>query len=291
MEYKVTEKDLIGEIKDFPIEVVQKMIEMQVEQGNKADVTVFQKYNFNGKNNGGFDWEITIDGRDFWENIIRNKNFVLFFKKYPKQKQIKIEKDMETNKLILNGITLPKGTEAKVSVEDGATIITFQKQEEKEPEFKDGDIIYSQDDEGRGLLSIFNRIEDDVIYSYAYFSLEDKIIFLSKEERTCNFGSMDELFNIRLATKEEVAEFNKEFADQKHLKWNAKEFKFEEYRWRAEKGGKFWFITSSGEVDYAIDNYAPIGYMFFNSRNYFQTEELAKKAQPLWKDFFKNLSL
>ena len=49
---------------------------------------------------------------------------------------------METNKIILNGITLPKGTEAKVSVEDGATIITFQNQESDGNKFKKGDIIY-----------------------------------------------------------------------------------------------------------------------------------------------------
>ena len=41
--YKVKQSDLIGDIKGFPIEVVQKMVERQVEQGNKADVTVFQK--------------------------------------------------------------------------------------------------------------------------------------------------------------------------------------------------------------------------------------------------------
>ena len=34
-EYKVTEKDLIGQLKGFPIEVVQKMVDYQVEQGNR----------------------------------------------------------------------------------------------------------------------------------------------------------------------------------------------------------------------------------------------------------------
>ena len=177
-----------------------------------------------------------------------------------------------------------------VSVEDGATILTFQKQE-VEFKFKDGDIIYSQDDEGRGFISIFNRIEDDTMYAYADFSLEDKNTYLSEEERTYNFGSMDEIFNIRLATKEEIAEFNKEFLDQQSLKWNAEEFKFEESRWRAEKGGKFWFITSNGVVDYAVDNYKPTDNLYFNLRNYFETPEIANKALPLWQDFFKNLSL
>ena len=42
--YKVTEKDLIGDLEGFPIEVVQKMLKKQVEQGNMEDVTVFQNY-------------------------------------------------------------------------------------------------------------------------------------------------------------------------------------------------------------------------------------------------------
>ena len=42
-EIKITEKDLIGDIAGFPIEVVRKMVEEQVRQGNKADVKVFQE--------------------------------------------------------------------------------------------------------------------------------------------------------------------------------------------------------------------------------------------------------
>ena len=78
--YKVTEKDLIGDIKDFPIEVVQKMVDEQVNQGNPADVSVFQKQKY-----GGFDWFKTTDGEDFWGRVIVDKNFDLFFDKYPKE--------------------------------------------------------------------------------------------------------------------------------------------------------------------------------------------------------------
>lgn len=41
MNYKVKESDLKGDIKDFPIEVVQAMVNEQVRQGNKADVAKF----------------------------------------------------------------------------------------------------------------------------------------------------------------------------------------------------------------------------------------------------------
>lgn len=81
--YKVTENDLVSQLTGFPIEVVQKMIERQVEQGNKADVTVFQKRRKSCDYTRGFDWSEAIEGDDFWRNVIEFKNFDLFFKKYP----------------------------------------------------------------------------------------------------------------------------------------------------------------------------------------------------------------
>ena len=83
--YKVTEKDLIRELKGFPIEVVQRMIECQVEQGNKADVTVFQNKNCCGIEDGGFEWDDTREGNKFWIAILASRYFDVFFKKYPKK--------------------------------------------------------------------------------------------------------------------------------------------------------------------------------------------------------------
>ena len=82
--YKVKESDLKGQIKDFPIEVVQRMVECQVEQGNKADVGIFQICTYTAYDNGGFYWCKTKEGPNFWVDVIMNKRFDLFFEKYPK---------------------------------------------------------------------------------------------------------------------------------------------------------------------------------------------------------------
>ena len=87
---KVEQSDLVGSIKDFPIEVVQKMVCEQVAQGNPADVSVFQKDKVSYSRPGGFSWNATSGGPRFWVNIIVYKNFDMFFEKYPK-KQIKME--------------------------------------------------------------------------------------------------------------------------------------------------------------------------------------------------------
>lgn len=83
--FKVEQSDLVGEIKDFPIEVVEKMIEEQVAQGNYPNVEMFQKYVTADTENGGFDWDKTIDDIDFWREVIGESNFDLFFEKYPKK--------------------------------------------------------------------------------------------------------------------------------------------------------------------------------------------------------------
>lgn len=83
--FKVEQSDLVGDIKDFPIEVVEKMIEEQVKQGNYPNVEVFQNGITSDRNNDGFSWDDAEDGYDFWEDVIDNDNFDLFFEKYPKK--------------------------------------------------------------------------------------------------------------------------------------------------------------------------------------------------------------
>lgn len=78
--YIVKPEDLKGDIKDFPIEVVQKMVDYQVEQGHKANVEIFQK-----DKRDGFLWNRTSEGDSFWREVIINKVFNLFFKQYPRE--------------------------------------------------------------------------------------------------------------------------------------------------------------------------------------------------------------
>lgn len=82
--YKVKQSDLIGDIKNFPIEVVQKMLEEQLAQGNAPDVTVFQNDSNANVEYDGFSWRETEDRSIFWDKVINDHDFDLFFRKYPK---------------------------------------------------------------------------------------------------------------------------------------------------------------------------------------------------------------
>jgi hypothetical protein len=83
--FNVEQIDLVGWIKDFPIEVVEKMIEEQFKQGYLPNVEIFQKNASAGGDECGFCWCYTEDGFEFWEDVIGYGNFELFFKKYPKK--------------------------------------------------------------------------------------------------------------------------------------------------------------------------------------------------------------
>lgn len=82
--YKVKKSDLKGDIKDFPIEIVQRMVDYQYEQTGKYNVSLFQNYKTSDKHAGCFTWGNTAEGHLFWSKVIVYKEFDVFFKKYPK---------------------------------------------------------------------------------------------------------------------------------------------------------------------------------------------------------------
>lgn len=82
---KITKKDLVGQIANFPIEVVERMVFEQIKQGHKANPAVFAKSKTADASQGGFTWEKTEHGHNFWYSVIRNNNFDTFFERYPKK--------------------------------------------------------------------------------------------------------------------------------------------------------------------------------------------------------------
>lgn len=80
---KITKKDLIGAIKDFPLEIVQKMIDYQFNYNGINNIKILQDPLLI-ETDYVFDWFKTIEGYEFWDRVIHNKEFEIYFKKYPK---------------------------------------------------------------------------------------------------------------------------------------------------------------------------------------------------------------
>lgn len=68
--YQVKPEDLVGDISGFPIEVVQRMVDNQVKQGNKADVKVFQRSSESSQVSGGFNFFDCEEGDYFGNRLL-----------------------------------------------------------------------------------------------------------------------------------------------------------------------------------------------------------------------------
>lgn len=68
----------------LPKEIQEKMLEHQVAQGNIRDPKVFRRYIYIVKYYGGFDWDETPEGHDFWGKVISDGKTEVFFERYPK---------------------------------------------------------------------------------------------------------------------------------------------------------------------------------------------------------------
>jgi len=91
----IIEADLVGDIERFPVRVVQRMCEHQVNQGFAYDPTAFRKCKTVADPNG-FVWFKTPEGADFWERIINGLDFQ-YFDTDPIHELIKLPMIMEVS--------------------------------------------------------------------------------------------------------------------------------------------------------------------------------------------------
>ena len=159
-------------------------------------------------------------------------------------------------------ITIPKG--CKAIVKDGSVV--FEKEEKAEvQEFKDGDVlcgIYDDDD----TILIFkdvNKIGRDYFDSHYNSDGVDDKVWCSK--------------SFRYATEEEKQLLFDKMEEQ-GLKWNAEEKQVEKIRWRAKKGGYYYFIDVNLTVKSIDDTYSTFDNELWDAFNYFRTKEQAEEA-------------
>lgn len=162
----------------------------------------------------------------------------------------------------------------KATIEDNQIII-----EEKQEEFKDGDILHS--------------INHDRIVIFSKYSPNDKGLF------DCYYCSTEEDYTegwftdcFRQATqREKDSFFSKLYA--KGLRWNAETKTMERIRKRAKDGEIFLFINSYGEVCETAEAGVTSDIDCYNSGNYYllseraQAEEDAKAVKAIFEKRLK----
>lgn len=88
----ISTNDLVGNISNFPIEVVHRMITESILQGSskKKALRALAISSYSTRSNNGFDWQISEEGLCFW-NDVAIKNFSKFCDSYPIIGEYKIE--------------------------------------------------------------------------------------------------------------------------------------------------------------------------------------------------------
>ena len=87
--------------KDLPIEIQQRMLDEQEKQGNPRNANVFERDITAVLSEGGFFWGGSMEGFDFWEEIILKGNLAIFYEKYPKASDEKLYTEEEVRNLFI----------------------------------------------------------------------------------------------------------------------------------------------------------------------------------------------
>lgn len=76
VDYSTYVEDLFEyELEGLTIEIVTSMLIQQKNQGNKPSLEVFENNATASANGRGFDWHETVQGYDFWYDIIHSRDF------------------------------------------------------------------------------------------------------------------------------------------------------------------------------------------------------------------------
>ncbi len=175
-----------------------------------------------------------------------------------------------------DSITIPEG--CKAIIKEGKVVF------EKVQDFKDGDVLTIL----RNNKAVFIFREDEVKQKnnendYYVGYTASYCIDVPTKGSPFFYGHKKD---VRFATEEEKQFlFNK--MKEKGLRWNAEEKKVEKIRWRAKEFGEYYRIVLKGEVFLESDRRLNKDEVFYDTLNYFRTEEYAKEAGKRVKETLK----
>jgi len=162
-----------------------------------------------------------------------------------------------------DSLNIPEGCKAVIK----DNVVVFEREEKEEvQEFKDGDVLTSI----AGVVLIFKR-DDGCDQFTSHYNTGN---FLNNSWQKPHF---------RHATEEEKQTLFDKMKEE-GLQWNAEKKRVEKIRWRAKKGGDYYFIDVDLTVKSLDDTYSTFDNKLWNALNYFHTEEQAGEAARRMKE-------
>ena len=263
LENYVPKEQLTG----FPKEIIALMLNYQEKQGNKRDVSVFEENRTSYCT--GFVWNKTKEGHWFWDEVIREKNFNLFFKKYPKI----CSKCHQKYAQVGNNVILSDSTSTQSSVEINITE-KYPKKEDSQL-FRVGDKVYDIMCKSIGIVTNVNI--DEPNYQLTVNLENGNNYTYTIDGRINHYYKTPQLLHYR-------DDYNYTTIDFKNLP------KRQEKRWRAEVGEKYYYLDVYFDVHSFIEEYPNTGTKLYNSGNYFQTKEQAQEVADKLKEYLNKLN-
>lgn len=166
-------------------------------------------------------------------------------------------------------ITIPEGCKAIVR---GRSVV-FEKVDEEVQEFKDGDVLVTVANGKRHNAFIYKG--SDVLGFHLYYAgiNADGNLLINDSPNECRWCN-----KILSHATEEEKQLLFDKMEEQGLRWNAEEKKVENIRWRAKKGGDYYFTDVDLIVKSLDDTYSTFDNKLWNALNYFHTEEQAEEA-------------
>ena len=163
-------------------------------------------------------------------------------------------------------INIPTG--CKATIEDNLIII-----EEKQEEFKDGDILSVSTLCGKTMPFIYKGVDERGFYEF-YVGINyigDVFVCPDDDARWgCDIP-------VHATEDEKQRLFDK--LKSKGLRWNAETKVIEKIRERAGENGLYLYIDRGGVIIEAYDEYNPFDDKNYNSGNYYRTNEIEQAEE------------
>ena len=165
--------------------------------------------------------------------------------------------------LLKQGDRLPIPEGCKAVINGNVVLI-----EEKENEFKDGDVLHS-------------LINKTMVIFKEFYGCKKFLSHYNTQEPLGDSGWWADAF--RIATEEEKQLLFDKMKEQ-GLRWNAEEKRVEKIRWRAEKGEIYYFVDANGNISRYHEDDDENDKTLWRIYNYFQDYKQAEKAAEVVKE-------
>lgn len=177
-----------------------------------------------------------------------------------------------------------------------------QKYEPKDGDFvkieQEGKLYFAPDlgighSEKEPNIGIFKSIEmnkgKELLYCYITLIRDSQYEVLLPLEHEGHTYSVGEVSNLKVspATEEEKKLLIEKLAEV-GKRWNEEKKCLENVRWRAKKGKLYRWVSADGYVKESTDEHGECDNCYYNSGNYFKTEEAAEKIAEQIREIFKN---